>query len=205
MKQAAKKIALLLAVILLVSACGQAPEKKSEQSTQTAKTEEAKQEEGKENDKTAENVDGEVKNKGVTAPDFELTDMSGNVVKMSDFKGKKVYLKFWASWCHVCLQHMPELEELVAMEDKEFEVYTIVADKNNGEKSMEDFKKWYESKGYSDKINVLFDNSDSNLMAKYGIRAFPTNAFIGSDGVLVGVAMGAAGNKQIIEFMKTIH
>lgn len=202
MKNMWKKMVFIMALALTVTACGKtadAPKVEVKQE-QTAENKEQKQEEGKE--AAAEGAE-QVKNKGVTAPDFSLTDMDGNVVSMSDLKGKKVYIKFWASWCDVCTEHMPELEELVKM-DKDFEVYTVVADKNNGEKEMEDFKKWFADKGYSKDIKVLFDNEEFALMRKYGIRAFPTNAFIGSDGVLVGVAMGGAKNEEILEVMKGI-
>ena len=37
------------------------------------------------------------------AKDFSLQGVDGKTYKLSDFKGKKVYLKFWASWCSICL------------------------------------------------------------------------------------------------------
>ncbi|CIV70941.1 thioredoxin [Streptococcus pneumoniae] len=47
-------------------------------------------------------------------PARTLQSMDGKEVKLSDFKGKKVYLKFWASWCGPCKKSMPELMELAA-------------------------------------------------------------------------------------------
>ena len=58
---------------------------------------------------------------GKDAPDFTLQSMDGKEVKLSDYKGKKVYLKFWASWCGPCKKSMPELMELAAKPDRDFE------------------------------------------------------------------------------------
>ena len=57
---------------------------------------------------------------GKDAPDFTLQSMDGKEVKLSDYKGKKVYLKFWASWCGPCKKSMPELMELAAKPDRDF-------------------------------------------------------------------------------------
>lgn len=46
-------------------------------------------------------------NEGKAAPDFELKDLDGNTVKLSTLKCKKIYLKFWASWCGPCLASLP--------------------------------------------------------------------------------------------------
>ena len=42
-------------------------------------------------------------NRGALAPDFEMEDLKGNTVNLSDFAGEKVYLKYWASRCPICL------------------------------------------------------------------------------------------------------
>lgn len=71
---------------------------------------------------------------GKDASNFELKDMKGNTVKLSDYKGKKLYLKFWATWCGPCRQSMPELEKLVKDTDRDFEILTIMAPGLQGEK-----------------------------------------------------------------------
>lgn len=57
--------------------------------------------------------------KGERAPDFTLTDLKGNTVKLSDFKGKKVMLNFWASWCPPCKAEMPYMEQIYKKYKKE--------------------------------------------------------------------------------------
>ena len=49
---------------------------------------------------------------GSQAPDFELTDLSGKKVRLSDFKGKVVILDFWATWCGPCRMEIPDLVKL---------------------------------------------------------------------------------------------
>ena len=48
------------------------------------------------------------------APDFELRSLSGEMIKLSDYKGKKVFLNFWASWCPPCRVEMPHMEKLLS-------------------------------------------------------------------------------------------
>ena len=49
---------------------------------------------------------------GRPAPDIELSDMEGNGKKLSDYKGKVLYVDFWATWCLPCLFQLPEFEKL---------------------------------------------------------------------------------------------
>ena len=49
---------------------------------------------------------------GKTAPDFELETLDGKKAKLSDYRGKKVILNFWASWCPPCREEMPEFQKI---------------------------------------------------------------------------------------------
>ena len=62
-----------------------------------------------------EQVSSQTATKGQAVADFELTGVDGKTYRLSDYKGKKVYLKFWASWCSICLASLPDTDELLRM------------------------------------------------------------------------------------------
>jgi peptide methionine sulfoxide reductase msrA/msrB len=128
------------------------------------------------------------------APAFVFTDFDGNTVSLTDFAGEPVYLKFWASWCSVCLSTLSETDEL-AGEDSAFAVITVVAPGVNGEKSAEDFKTWYTELGYENTV-VLFDDSGT-YMQEFGVRAFPSSAYIDANGSLIDFTVGHSSNDMI--------
>ncbi|TVY02085.1 TlpA family protein disulfide reductase [Cohnella terricola] len=140
-------------------------------------------------------------NKGETAPSFSLSDLNGNQVQLADFKGQKVYVKYWASWCSICLAGLEDLNTL-AGQDNGFQVVTIVTPNYKGEKSANDFIEWFTNRSY-DNITVLLD--EGGVWAKkYGLRGYPSSYYIGSDGILVKSSPGHASNDMIVETFKEI-
>ena len=131
---------------------------------------------------------------GKEASDFELKDMKGNTVKLSDYKGKKVYLKFWATWCGPCRQSMPELNKLVEEKDRDFEILTVMAPGMQGEKTEEEFVDWFAQQDYPS-VPVLY-NPDGSAFANYQVRSIPTEVFIDSQGKIGHVQLGAISNKE---------
>ena len=129
---------------------------------------------------------------GKEAPDFTLQSMDGKEVKLSDYKGKKVYLKFWASWCGPCKKSMPELMELAAKPDRDFEILTVIAPGIQGEKTVEQFPQWFQDQGYKD-IPVLYDTKATTFQA-YQIRSIPTEYLIDSQGKIGKIQFGAISN-----------
>ena len=163
--------------LFLLIACGK-EEKKSSQENKTTQTQQQA---------TVKQVAV-----GAEAPDFTLQSMDGKEVKLSDFKGKKVYLKFWASWCGPCKKSMPELMELAAKEDRDFEILSVIAPGLQGEKTVDQFPKWFEEQGYKD-IPVLYDTKGAVFQA-YQIRSIPTEYLIDSQGKIAKMQLGAISN-----------
>ncbi|WP_033541679.1 TlpA family protein disulfide reductase [Planococcus sp. CAU13] len=142
-------------------------------------------------------------NDGKPAPPFQLVDLQGETHDLSEYEGQKVYIKFWASWCSICLAGMNELNTL-AGEEPDFEVLTIVSPDSNAEKSSESFAKWFEGVDNTENIKVLLDEGGP-AFDEYGIIGYPTSVFIGSDGVMVKSQTGHVSNEQIYETFENIQ
>lgn len=129
--------------------------------------------------------------------EFELKNIDGNMVRLSDFKGKKVYLKLWASWCSICLNSLDETDKLA--ENDDFVVISMVAPLIRGEKDGESFKKWYTKLGYKN-LPVLFDEG-GKVMDELGVFAYPSYVFFDENGKITHSGPGHVSNKKIIEIM----
>ena len=119
---------------------------------------------------------------GETAPDFTLTDLSGNKVSLSQFSGKVIILDFFASWCPPCRQEIPDFISLQkSYGDKGFTMVGV---------ALENVK---EAKEFSAKtgINypVLID--DGKVSIQYGpVRSIPTTFVIDKDSKIAKVYIG---------------
>ena len=153
-------------------------------------------------DKQAQ-VSSQTAKKGEEVPDFELTGVDGKTYRLSDYKGKKVYLKFWASWCSICLASLPDTDELAKEAGDDYVILTVVSPGQKGEQAEEAFKKWYKGLDYKD-LPVLLDPS-GQLLASYGVRSYPTQAFIDKEGKLVKIQPGFMDKETILENLKTMN
>ncbi len=80
---------------------------------------------------------------GTEAPEFSLPDLEGRIHKLSDYRGKVVFLNFWATWCEPCKEEMPSMEALHrALENRPFVIIAVSVDKNKEdiEEFLEEYK-----------------------------------------------------------------
>ncbi len=140
-------------------------------------------------------------NEGPQAPEFSLLSVEGKQVKLEDFNKDKVMVKFWASWCSICLAGLDEIDELSG-EMNDFEVLTIVSPGHNGEKNTEAFIQWFETRGTENMVVLLDEGGE--IAKEYGVRGYPTTAFIGSDGVLVKQFPGHIDKANIVNLFEGI-
>ena len=133
--------------------------------------------------------------------DFTLKDLDGNDYKLSDNKGKKVYMKFWASWCSICLTGLEDLDKL-AGENNDFEIVTVVAPGKNREMDTAAFKKWFKELGYKN-LKVLFDET-GEVSEHYGVNVYPTSVYVSSNGTDTTVKAGHNSNDDIKDTIKNL-
>lgn len=65
-------------------------------------------------------------------------DLEGNAVALSNYKGKRILLNYWATWCRPCIEEMPDLLELQTSLEKENYVFLLASDQSV--KKIQDFK-----------------------------------------------------------------
>lgn len=129
--------------------------------------------------------------------DFQLQDLNKNTIKLSDYQGKKIYIKFWASWCSICLAGLQETDELASQDD--FVVLSVIAPEVRGEQNKEDFTSWFSSLGYTH-LPVLIDDGGL-ILSEFGVVAYPSYAFINSDGSLYLKGPGHLNKQEILNFI----
>lgn len=119
---------------------------------------------------------------GQTAPDFELAGRSGTL-HLSDYKGKTVYLDFWASWCGPCKQSFPWMNDMQSRySGKGLRVLGV-----NLDQKTEDAKNFLNDTPA--KFDVAFDASGKTPKT-YAIKGMPTSVLIGPDGKVLMVHSG---------------
>lgn len=143
---------------------------------------------------TAEEASGETAADArpvIPAVDFELEDQYGNIHRLEDYRGKTIFLNFWATWCPPCKAEMPDIQKLYEKSSTEGEDAVIVlgvAAPNMGQEgSEEEIAAFMEEKGYT--YPVLMD-TEGELFASYGIMSFPTTFMIDRDGNVFGYVSG---------------
>lgn len=118
---------------------------------------------------------------GDQAPDFELENVYGEKVSLSNQQGKYVLLTFWASWCPVCRKENKNLVHLYdRYKDSDFEIVAVSLDRSitNWEKAIDtDHSHWIQ---VSDLQGV-----DSEIATSYGVYVTPTTFLISPEGKIV--------------------
>lgn len=131
------------------------------------------------------------------AIDFKLMDLDGNQVSLSDYKGKNVYVNFFATWCPPCRGEMPEIEK-ISQEYKDQDLVVLAVDLGEDRDIVKSF---VEENQYS--FKVLLD-SDQAVADQYNITSIPVSYFIDKEGNVVTKQVGAMTIDQMEAAVKLL-
>ena len=117
---------------------------------------------------------------GLTAPDFTLKDLNGTIVNLSDFRGKPVYLNFWASWCPPCKVEIPEIQKFYQQNKDKVAVLAVDLMFND---KLSDVNAILKENNAN--FPVLLDtNANSSVANTYQVYGIPESFFIDKNGVI---------------------
>ncbi len=129
---------------------------------------------------------------GNLAPDFQVQNLDGQTISLSDLRGKPVLLNFWATWCPPCRGEMPYLQQIYEeWSNKGLMLFAL----DIGE-SPALVKEFLETNNFS--MPVLLD-TERSVAQKYSIQYYPTTFFIDKNGIIQEKKVGAFQNKEEIE------
>ena len=131
----------------------------------------------------------------ITLQGVQLKDINNKPVSLDKYKGKKVYIKVWASWCPICLSGLNEINSLSADKNKNFTVITIVSPGLKGEKPTDKFIQWYKGLNYKN-ITVLLDEKGT-VIKRARISGYPTNLILDTNLNIISTSQGHMNAGQI--------
>jgi thiol-disulfide isomerase/thioredoxin len=141
---------------------------------------------------------------GKPAPDFDITTTGGKKMKLSDLRGKVVYLDFWSSGCVPCIAEMPDAKKL-----HEYYKSKPIAFVNVSLDSKDDVWRYALKKFDVDGINTLEEKgTESETAKKYGVKGIPSYFLIDKDGkfaVIEDLARPSDGKKLKAQIEKLLN
>ena len=129
--------------------------------------------------------------------DFKLKDIKGKSVRLSDFRGKVVFLNSWATWCPPCKFEMPSMQKLYdKLRHKNFAM--VAVDLQEPVSRIKDFIKKYELN-----FTVLLD-SKGDVGRQFGIRSIPSTFILDKEGGIIGKIFGPRewDGKEAVDFFE---
>ncbi len=131
------------------------------------------------------------------APDFKLKDMDGKEVRLEDFRGKKVLINFWTTWCTYCREEMPLLQKFHEQHGgRNWQVLTINI--TSSEKGVFAVRTYLQSNKYT--FPVLLDETGS-VASLYGVRSIPASFVLNEKGEVIKTRVGPFTWKEMADLI----
>jgi thiol-disulfide isomerase/thioredoxin len=120
----------------------------------------------------------------VMSVDFTLKNLAGEDISLSSYRGKVIFLNFWATWCGPCRAEMPSMQKMYeALKGEDFEIIAV-----NLQENEDVVKQFIEESGYT--YPILLDTT-GRIGGTYGARSIPTTYIIDKNGFVLGGLIGS--------------
>jgi len=133
------------------------------------------------------------------ATDFQLADLSGHQVRLSDLRGKVVLLNFWATWCPPCKAEMPDLQALYAEYGSQHDFIVIAVNVEESRETAEAFARQY---GLT--FPILPDSDGRVSNQRYFIRSLPTSFIIDRTGHVRDTWLGQQTRRSMLTRLASV-
>jgi len=120
---------------------------------------------------------------GQEAPDFSLELLNGDIITLSELRGKVVFINFWATWCGPCVEELPDIQKLAESADYAGDLVILAI--NCGEQK-EKVAEFIEKNNYS--FNVGVDGGE--IQDLYPTLGIPYTVIINADGIITQTHLG---------------
>ncbi len=140
---------------------------------------------------------------GKMAPDFELSNAAGQKVTLAQYRGKVVFLNFWATWCEPCKEEMPSMERLYQkMKGRPFEILAVSLDT----KAESVVPAFFEKTKISLSFPILTGQGQEIAKQKYQTTGVPESFIIDADGKVIKHVIGSYewDSAQIMDYFETL-
>lgn len=146
---------------------------------------------------------------GDTPPDFTLTSLDGKNVTLSELRGKKVVLNFWATWCPPCKAEMPHMQNYYEQYAKKDNVEIIAVNLTSQERDVTDDAKIDSVMTFRDSFDLTFpilldQDPKKSVGIDYQILTIPTTYFIDSNGYIQRAIKGPMNVEMLKQYVDAL-
>ena len=132
------------------------------------------------------------------APDLSLESFTGENYKLSEFKNKAIVLYFWATWCPICVDEIPQLQKIQDKYKRDLEIIGIHRSDTEKKDVGSEFAKGKEIS------YLMISDSDGKLYRATGGIGMPVTVFIDKKGEVVEIKIGPKTSDEIAKILEKI-
>lgn len=136
---------------------------------------------------------------GKPAPEFALKTLDGKrTVTLSELRGKKVLINFWASWCPPCVEETPALIEAYKQLNDPNVAFVAIGMQDE----TANLQKFANDNGIP---YLVVEDPEGKVGDAYGVRGLPTTLFIDSSGTVRSIINGAVKRDKVIDMISSMQ